>query len=165
MRRRYSRPDRGRRGTVVGCRGERRRGLPQRPAQPAAASRAETPLRAVAGFVADVGMHEPLVWFAPDSLLERAGFEPSVPGESGFGFAREGPNVRISSLQRRVERSPFPRPGHLREPADNDDCARRGASCAAHTVTQSDDGQSVAAARRQKTTPRGIAPVRSAGCG
>jgi len=56
---RYSRPDRGRRGTVVGCRGERRRGLPQRPAQPAAASRAETHLRAVAGFVADVGMHEP----------------------------------------------------------------------------------------------------------
>ena len=24
-----------------------------------------------------------------DSLLERAGFEPSVPGESGFEFARE----------------------------------------------------------------------------
>src|ERR1700719_3170970 len=81
MRRRYSRPDRGRRGTVVGCRGERRRGLPQRPAQPAAASRAETHLRAVAGFVADVGMHEPLVWFAPDSLLEGDGFEPSVRGE------------------------------------------------------------------------------------
>jgi hypothetical protein len=54
--------------------------------------------------------------FAKDSPLERAGIEPSVPGESGFGFAREGPNVRISSLQRRVERSPFPRPGHLREP-------------------------------------------------
>src|ERR1700720_4478403 len=79
MRRRYSRPDRGRRGTVVGCRGERRRGLPQRPAQPAAASRAETHLRAVAGFVADVGMQEPLVWFAPDSLLEGGGFEPPVP--------------------------------------------------------------------------------------
>jgi hypothetical protein len=27
-----------------------------------------------------------------DFPLERAGFEPSVPGESGFGFAR--PNVR-----------------------------------------------------------------------
>src|SRR5271167_4966663 len=27
-------------------------------------------------------------WFA-DSPLERAGFEPSVPGESGFDFARE----------------------------------------------------------------------------
>ena len=33
--------------------------------------------------------------FWPDSLLERAGFEPSVPAESGFGFAREGANVRI----------------------------------------------------------------------
>jgi hypothetical protein len=33
--------------------------------------------------------------FATDSPLEGAGFEPSVPGESGFGFAREGPNVRI----------------------------------------------------------------------
>src|SRR6516165_10167223 len=27
--------------------------------------------------------------FATDSPLERAGFEPSVPGESGFDFARE----------------------------------------------------------------------------
>jgi hypothetical protein len=27
--------------------------------------------------------------FVPDSPLERAGFEPSVPGESGFDFARE----------------------------------------------------------------------------
>ena len=27
--------------------------------------------------------------FVPDSLLERAGFEPSAPGESGFDFARE----------------------------------------------------------------------------
>src|SRR5260370_39983754 len=35
------------------------------------------------------------VRFAPDSLVERAGFEPSVPGESGFGFAREGPNARV----------------------------------------------------------------------
>jgi len=33
--------------------------------------------------------------FATDSPLEGAGFEPSVPGASGFGFAREGPNVRI----------------------------------------------------------------------
>ena len=30
-----------------------------------------------------------------DSPLERAGFEPSVPGESDFGFAPEGPNVGI----------------------------------------------------------------------
>jgi hypothetical protein len=36
-----------------------------------------------------------------DSPLEGDGFEPSVPGESGFGFAREGPNIRIQ-LQRRV---------------------------------------------------------------
>jgi hypothetical protein len=35
------------------------------------------------------------VRFASDSVVEGAGFEPSVPGESGFGFAREGPNVRI----------------------------------------------------------------------
>ena len=33
-------------------------------------------------------------WFV-DSLLEGDGFEPSVPGESGFGFAREGPEARI----------------------------------------------------------------------
>jgi hypothetical protein len=43
------------------------------------------------------------VWgkFAADSPVEGDGFEPSVPGESGFGFAREGPNIRIQ-LQRRV---------------------------------------------------------------
>jgi hypothetical protein len=35
-----------------------------------------------------------------------------------------------SSLQRRAGRSPFPRPGHFRERADNDDCAGRGATCA-----------------------------------
>ena len=33
--------------------------------------------------------------FVADSLLERAGFEPSVPGESDLGFAPEGPNVGI----------------------------------------------------------------------
>ena len=35
---------------------------------------------------------------------ERAGFEPSVPGESGFGFAPEGPNVGIQLFQRRAGR-------------------------------------------------------------
>ena len=50
-------------------------------------------------------------WFA-DSSLERAGFEPSVPGESGFGFAPEGPNVGIQLFQRRAGRNPFPPPGH-----------------------------------------------------
>src|SRR6516164_10076415 len=48
-------------------------------------------------------------WFA-DSPLERAGFEPSVPRESGFGFAPEGPNVGIQLFQRRAGRSRFPRP-------------------------------------------------------
>jgi hypothetical protein len=38
--------------------------------------------RARAGSILPVG-------FVADSLLERAGFEPSVPGESGFDFARE----------------------------------------------------------------------------
>jgi hypothetical protein len=31
----------------------------------------------------------PAFCLEPDSPLERAGFEPSVPGESGFDFARE----------------------------------------------------------------------------
>jgi hypothetical protein len=88
------------RGTVVGCRGERRRGLPQRPAQPAAAARAETHLRAVAGFIADVGMHELLVWFAPDSLLEEAGFELSVPPERK-AFPRALDRFRRPSVTRR----------------------------------------------------------------
>ena len=48
-------------------------------------------------------------WFE-DSPLERAGFEPSVPRESGFGFAPEGPNVGIQLFQRRAGRSRFPRP-------------------------------------------------------
>jgi len=47
--------------------------------------------------------------FALDSPLEMAGFELSVPGESGFGFAPERPDVGIRLFQRRAGRkSLFP---------------------------------------------------------
>ena len=89
----------------------RRRGLPQRPAQPAAASRAETHLRAVAGFVADVGMHEPLVWFAPDSLLGKAVMSEPV-SEAKFPASTEctGNFIRSAPAARKTAKNQSGRP-------------------------------------------------------
>ena len=46
-------------------------------------------------------------WFV-DSLLEGDGFEPSVPGESGFGLPVRDRRLASSSLQRRVGRTSNP---------------------------------------------------------
>jgi len=90
-----------------------------------------------------------------DSPLERAGFEPSVPGESGFGFALRNQMLASGSVQRRAGRNSFPRPGHFREPADNDDCAGRGATCGAHTITRPEYGhRSPRAVRKDHTKDR-----------
>jgi hypothetical protein len=48
--------------------------------------------------------------------------------------------------------SPFSRPAHFREGADNYDCARQRATCAAHTITRPEDGyQSPRVVRKDHT--------------
>ena len=56
----------------------------------------------------------------------------------------------VSSSYAASRAKPLSTASHFREPADNDNCAGRGATCAAHIITQPDDGHRPPLGRTQK---------------